>query len=335
MTKSLSCYSIGRPHGSRTGFTLGIAFVATSAIVAHAQTFPSRPVRIVVPFPAGGSFDVTARVLAQRMRTSLGQNVIVENRPGGGTVIGTEYVARQPADGYTMLMIGPSFTSHAVLRSGLAFDTDRDFRAVSQVIGLTMGISVNPSLPVKNMKELIALAKARPAEISCGSSGPGTSHHLLIEALKLAAKVDIVHAPFQGAAYAVPSAVGGHISALLLNVSDMAPFIKTAKLRALVVTSKTREDSMPDIPTAAETGHAELEAINWSGFVVHSATPVDAVARLNAETVKALNMPEVREVLRAQTVVPTPTTPEEFAALIKSDGERYRQIIRAAHVRLE
>ena len=302
---------------------------------ANAQTFPSKPVRIVVPFPAGGSFDVTARILAQRMQAGLGQNVIVENRPGGGTVIGTEFVVRQPADGYTMLMIGPSFTSHKVLRSKLAFDTDRDFQAVSQVIGLTMGVSVNPSLPARSMKELVALAKARPGQVSCGTSGPGTSHHLLLEALNLASKIEITHAPFQGAAYAVPAAVGGHITALLLNISDMAPFVKTGRLRLLVVTSKQREPEFPAVPTAAETGHPEIEAINWSGFVVHSATPAAAVARLNQETVNALNLPDVRELLRVQAVVPTPTTAAEFAALIKSDGDRYRQIIRAANVRIE
>ena len=327
---SAPCFSVA-------GVTL--AFIGACAILSpitlQAQTFPSKPVRIVVPFPAGGSFDVTARVLAQRMQAGLGHNVVVENRPGGGTVIGTEYVVRQPADGYTILMIGPSFTSHAALRSKLPFDTDRDFKAVSQVIGLTMGVAINPSLPAKNMREFIALAKARPGDISCGSSGPGTSHHLLIEALKLASKIDIVHAPFQGAAPAVPAGVGGHVTALLLNISDMAPFIKSGKLRALVVTSQKREDSMPDVPTAREAGHPEIEAINWSGFVIHSATPASAVARLNAETVKALNMPEVRELLRTQAVVATPSTPEEFAALIKSDGERYRRIIREANVRVE
>jgi tripartite-type tricarboxylate transporter receptor subunit TctC len=316
-----------------------VAVAALCAIVSpltvKAQAFPSKPVHIVVPFPAGGSFDVTARVLAQRMQAGFGQNVIIENRPGGGTVIGTEYVARQPADGYTVLMIGPSFTSHAALRSHLSFDTDRDFKAVSQVIGLTMGIAVNPSLPAKNMQEFVALARARPGQISCGSSGPGTSHHLLIEALKLAAKIDIVHTPFQGAAPAVPAAVGGHITALLLNVSDMTPFVKAGKLRMLVVTSAQREAALPDVPTAREAGHPEIEAVNWSGFVVHSATPAGAVARLNAETVKALNVPEVRELLRTQAVVATPSTPEEFAALIKSDGERYRRIIREANVRVE
>lgn len=319
---------------SRALAALAVLCATTSLVAVHAQSFPTKPVRIVVPFPAGGSFDISARLLAQRMQPAFGQNVIVENRPGGGTVIGTEYVARQPADGYTILMIGPSFTSHA-LRSHVPFDTDRDFRAVSQVIGLTMAIAVNPSLPAKGMKEFVALARARPGEISCGTSGPGTSHHLLLEALKLAQKIDIVHTPFQGAAHAVPAAVGGHITALLLNVSDMITFIKTGKLRALVVTSKTREEALPDVQTAREAGVPEIEAINWSGFVVHSGTPADVVARLNAETVKALNMPEVRDIMRTQSLVPAPSTPEEFAALIKSDGERYRHIIREAHVRVE
>jgi len=307
---------------------------ACAPFAVHAQSYPAKPIRIVVPFPAGGSFDVAARLLAARMQPALGQNVIVENRPGGGTVIGTEYVARQPADGYTMLMIGPSFTSHA-MRSHVTFDTDRDFRAVTQVIGLTMAIAVNPSLPARDMKEFIALAKAHPGEISCGTSGPGTSHHLLLEALKLASHVDITHTPFQGAAHAVPAAVGGHITAVLLNVSDIATFLRNGKLRALVVSSQTREEGFPDVPTARETGHPEFEAINWSGFVVHSGTPPEVVARLNAETVKALNLPDVRDIMRTQTLVPSPSTPDEFAALIRSDAERYRRIIREAHVRVE
>ncbi len=252
-----------------TGAAAAVAMFATViSLTVQAQAFPSKPVRVVVPFPAGGSFDVTARILAQRMQAGLGQNVVVENRPGGGTVIGTEYVVRQPPDGHTVLMIG-------------------------------------------------------------------TSHHLLIEALKLSAKIDIVHTPFQGAAHAVPAMVGGHVTASLLNLSDMIVFIKAGKLRALVVLSPTRDEGVPEVPTVRESGFPELEAINWSGFVVHSATPAGAIARLNAETVKALNMPEVRDNLRALSVIATPGTPDEFAALIKSDGERYRRIIREANVRLE
>ena len=299
------------------------------------QAFPSKPVRIVVPFPAGGSFDTTVRILAPRMQAALGQNVIIENRPGGGTVVGTDYVVRQPPDGHTMLMIGVSFTSHKVLRSNLNFDTDRDFRAVSPLIGLTMTIAVNPSLPATSLKEMVALARARPGEISCASSGPGTSHHLLIEALKLSTKADIVHTPFQGSAHSVPATVGGHVTSILTNLADVATFVKSGKLRALVVLSPTRDEAVPSVPTARETGFPQLEAINWSGFVAHSATPENAVARLNAETVKALNLPEVRDHLRTLSIIATPGTSEEFAALIKSDAERYRRIIREANVRLE
>jgi len=188
---------------------------------------------------------------------------------------------------------------------------------------------------VNSLKNMIELARKRPGEITCGSSGTGTSHHLLIEALKLIGKVNIVHTPFQGAAHAVPAVVGGHITSTFLNVSDVAPFVKSNRLRLLVVTSATRDTGFPEVPTAREAGFPQIEAINWSGFVAHSGTPRSAIARLNAETVRALNIPEVREGLRAQSMIATPSTPEEFAALIKSDGDRYRRIIREANVRIE
>jgi len=316
-----------------------LAFGTIAAIAAvvplhvSAQAFPSKPVRIIVPFPAGGSFDLTARLLATKMQ--FGQNVIVENRPGGGTVIGTEYVARQPADGHTMLMIGPSFTSHAVLRSNLKFDTDKNFASVTQVIGLNMGVCVNPSLPARSIKEMVELARRRPGEMSFGSSGTGTSHHLLIEALASASKTKLTHAPYQGAAQAVPANAGGHITGSFLNIADTGPFIRQNKLRLLMVTSVQRDPSFPDAPTAREVDYPQVEAVNWSGFVVHSATPAAAIQRLNAETVKALNLPDVRDNLQKQSMAATPTTPEEFAALIKSDGERYRRIIKEAGVRIE
>ncbi len=300
-------------------FLLLAAGLMLGSFAAFAQEFPTRPVRIVVPFPAGGSFDLAARIIAQRAQ--LGQNIIVENRPGGGTVIGTEYVARAPADGHTVLMIGPSFTSHAALRSKLPFDTDRDFKAVGQVIALTMVVAVNPSLPARTLKEYLALARARPGEISFGTSGPGTSHHLLGEALKLANKVNITHAPYQGEAPAVTAAVGGHITGVLVNVTSTAPFIKAGKLRGLA--------------TARELGHTEIEATNWSGLVVPSATPAGAVARLNGEVVRVLNLADVRENMRAIGLMAAPGTAGEFAALIKSDTVRYNGIARAANVRLD
>ncbi len=313
-------------------FAAGVLPALTNVTVS-AQPFPSKPVRIVVPFPAGGSFDVTARIVAQRLQ--LGQNVLVENRPGGGTVIGTEYVARQPGDGHTILSIGPSFTMHHAVRSKVPFDTDKDFKALGMAMGLTMAVAVNPSLPVKNMKEYLALARARPGEISYGTSGPGTSHNMLGEALKLAQKVNIVHTPYQGEVPAVTSAVGGHITGVLVNLFSTAPFIKSGRLRGLVVTSTQRDPLVPDVQTAREAGVPEIEAINWNGFVVHAATPAAAIMRLNSEINKVLTTPDVRELMRGQGMIAAPGTPEQFAALLKSDGERYSRIAREANVRLD
>jgi tripartite-type tricarboxylate transporter receptor subunit TctC len=308
--------------------------ILAAAIVAPAcaQEFPAKPVRLVVPFPAGGSFDIMSRMLAQRMQ--LGPNVIVENRPGGGTVIGTEYVARQP-DAHTILCIGPSFTMHHALRSKVPFDTDRDFKAVTQAIGLPMIVAVNASLPVKNMKEYLALAKARPGELTYGTSGPGTSHNMLGEALNLATNVKITHTPYQGEAPAVIAAVGGHITGVLVNVFSVAPFVKSGRLRGIAVTSPERDALVPTVPTAREVGVPEIEAINWAGYVVPSGASAASIAKLNAEIVKLLNLPDVRESLRAQGLMATPSTPEQFAALIKSDGQRYTRIAKAANVRLD
>ena len=312
---------------------LAAVFTCLACAHAAAQQYPSKPVRIVVPFPAGGSFDVTARIIAQRLQ--LGQNVLVENRPGGGTVIGTEYVARQPGDGYTILSIGPSFTMHHAVRSKVPFDTEKDFKAVAQAMGLTMAIAVNPSLPVKTMKEYLALARARPGEISYGTSGPGTSHNMLGEALKLAHKVNIVHTPYQGEVPAVTAAVGGHITGVLVNLFATAPFIKGGRLRALAVTSAERDALVPDVQTAREAGVPEIEAINWNGFVVHAATPPAVISRLNAEINKVLSTPDVRELMRSQGMIAAAGSVEQFAALLKSDGARYSRIAREAGVRLD
>ena len=312
-----------------------VAGCAATGVLAAAPAYPFKPIRLIVPFPPGGGTDILGRALGQHLSLELKQNVIVDNRPGGGTVIGTEYVARQPGDGHMLLSIGPSFTMHHAVRSKVPFDTEKDFKAVTQVMGLTMVIAVNPSLPVKNMKEYLALARARPGEISYGTSGPGTSHNMLGEALKLAHKVNIVHTPFQGEAPAVIAAVGGHVTGVLVNLFSTAPFIKSGRLRALVVSSAERDSLVPDVPTAREAGVPEIEAINWNGLIVHSATPAAAIARLNAEINNVLNMPDVRELMRAQGMIASPGTVEQFAALLKSDGARYTRIAREANVRLD
>jgi tripartite-type tricarboxylate transporter receptor subunit TctC len=234
-----------------------------------------------------------------------------------------------------VLCVGPSFTMLNALRSKLPFETDRDFRALALAMGLNMVVAVNSSLPVKNMKEYIALARAHPGELTYGTSGPGTSHNMLGEALKLAAKVNITHTPYQGEAPAVTAAIGGHITGVLVNLFSTAPYIKAGRLRGLAVTSTERDSLVPDVPTAREVGFPEIEATNWSGFVVAAGTPPAAIARLNSEIVRALKLQDVRDSMRAQGMNPTPSTPEQFAALIKFDGTRYTKIAHAANVRLD
>ena len=308
---------------------------AQTPATGSAQAFPTKPVRIVVPFPAGGSFDVTARVIAQRMSGPLAQNVLIENRPGGGTIIATEYVTRQPADGYTLLVCGPSFVINPALRAKLPYDIARDFKAVSQMIALSMAIAINPSLPAKTIKELIALAKARPGEIAFGTSGPGTSHHLLGEQFQFATHTKLVHAPYQGGAPAAAAAVGGHIAMLLVNVAEMSAYIPNNRLRLLMVTGPQRDDLVPNVPTAREAGIPEMEAINWAGLVIASGAPAAAVSRLNGEIVRALNLPDVRDLLKGQAIHAAPSTPDAFNALLQSDAARYLKVARAANVKVE
>jgi tripartite-type tricarboxylate transporter receptor subunit TctC len=307
--------------------------ITTAASTAADSPFPSKPLRIIVTFPAGGTFDLVARVIAQRMQ--LGQNVIVENRPGGGSVIGTELVARAPGDGHMLLSVGPSFTFMGAVRDKLPYDTEKDFRAVALAIELPMVVAVNISLPVKTMKEYLALARARPGEISYGTAGPSGLHTVLGESLKQAAKVNITLVPFQGEAPAVIAATGGHITGVVVNVFSTAPFIKAGKLRGLAVTSTKREAMIPDVPTAREAGTPELEASNWNGYVVPAATPDAVVARLNAEINRVLNMAEVRDNLRTQGLMVAPGSSEQFAVLIKSEGARYSKIAKAANIKAE
>lgn len=312
---------------------LTIVSLLTIATCATAQTFPSKPLRIVVPFTAGGPFDVVARIIAQRAQ--MGQNIIIENRPGGGTVIGTEYVARQPADGHTVLSIGPSFTILNAVRSKLPFETEKDFRSVGQIMGLNMVIAVNPSLPVKTMKEYIALAKARPGEISYGTSGPVGLHAILGESLRLTQKINIVLTPFQGEPPAVTAAAGGHVSGVLANLFSGAPFIKSGRLRGLVVTSEKRDALAPDLPTAREAGVPEIEATNWNGLVTTAASPAGAIQRWNAELNRVLNMPEVIDLMKQQGVIAAPGTAERFGALLKFDGARYSRVAREVGMRMD
>ncbi len=311
-----------------------ILALALQAGVASAQGFPSKAVHIVVPFPPGGSADVSSRILGDVMAKGLGQPVIIDNRPGGGTVIGTQAVMHSPADGYTMLVVFPSFIINPSVRPSLQYQL-KDFRAVGQTISLPMVIAVNPSVPAKTLKELIALAKAKPGAIAYGTPGPASTHHIAAEMFRSAAGVDLTHVAFTGGAPAMTALIGGHIQMVYLNVNEVTQQAKAGKVRALVVTTAERAESLPDVPTFREEGFAQLEASPWAGLVVPAATPDDAVTRLNAELVRALKDPQVLEKFKAQELVAKPGTPAEFDAFLRSEFARYGKVVREAGIKAE
>jgi len=319
---------------ARANAALLISLAALASAV-HAQTFPSKPLRIIVPFPPGGAADITSRLLGEHMAKGLGQPVIVDNRPGAGAVIGYELGARAPGDGHTLLVVFPSFVINPAVKQGLKYDPLKDFRAVVQTISLPMAFAVNPSVPAKSLQELVALARAKPGEIAYGTPGAGTTHHIIGEMFRLAANINIVHAPFQGEVLALTAAAGGHLPMVFVNASAVAPFVRSGKMRALAVSTPERAEVLPDVPTVREAGYPEIESTNWSGLVVPAATPPSAIARLNAELVSALRSAEIREKLKSYGMSPAPGTPEQFGALLQSEAARYGKVVREAGIKAD
>ena len=314
---------------------LALGLIVAAAGSAHAQTYPAKPLRLIVPFPPGGAADVTARVLGEPMSKALGQPIVVENRPGAGAVIGYEAGAKAPGDGYTILIVFPSFVINAFVRSNLQYQPFRDFKAVGQTIAVPMAVSVHPSIPAKSLKELIALARARPGEIGYGTPGAGTTHHFAGEMLANAAGVKFNHVPYSGGGPSMTAAAGGHVPMLISNVSEVVPFVKSGKVRALVVTTAERTESLPEVPSYTEAGFPQLAMANWTGFVVPAATPPAVIARLNAELNAALAIPLVQERLKVLGMFPAPGTPEQFDALLKSESVRYAKAVKDSGIKLD
>jgi tripartite-type tricarboxylate transporter receptor subunit TctC len=317
-----------------TFVTLVIAMMTAVTSGALAQTFPSKPLRIIVPFAAGGAADITSRLLGEHLSKALGQSVVVDNRPGAGAVIGYELGAKSPADGHTMLIVFPSFVINPSVRK-VQYDPIKDFRAVTQVSSLSMTITVHPALPAKSVKELVALARARPGEISYGTPGVGTIQHVLGELFKLSVNVNIVHVPYSGLAPAMTALAGGHIVTVVGNLFEVAPFAKAGKVRPIVITTEPRSELLPDVPTVREAGYPQLEATNWAGYVVPAATSQAAVTRLNTELVRILRLPDIQEKFKVQGQSPVPSTPEQFASLLQSESARYSKVVREANIKAE
>lgn len=316
-------------------FLVCVALLIAAPWAAHAQSFPSKPVRIIAPFPPGAGTDTLARTLAGPLTKSLGQSIVVENRPGAGTVVGTEVAARAPADGHTLLIIANSFTINPAVRSRLPYDALKDFSGVARIASTPMVLAVHPSLPARSLKELIALARARPGELTYATSGAGTGHHLAGELFKSLAKIDLIHVPYQGGAPATTAVVGGHTSVLLVNVLSVAPQAAAGRLRPLAVTSPGRVAVLKDVPTVAESGFPGFDTAIWFGSVVPSATPKEAVDRLSAEILRALQLPEVKDVITKIGLDPSGLGAAEFGAFIRSELQRNEKIARAVNLRID
>jgi tripartite-type tricarboxylate transporter receptor subunit TctC len=302
---------------------------------AQDPAFPSRALRLIVPFPPGGAVDVLGRAVGPALSKAFGQSVIVENRPGGNTVIGAELVARAPADGHTLLLMAPSFTINQFVRSKLPYDPVRDFSGVTLLASGALLIAVHPSLPVRNTKELIALARTKPGQLTYATASVIGGQRLAGELFKDAAKVDIVNVPYNGGAPATMATVGGHTTMLVTNVIEAAPQVQSGKLRGIAVTTIERSAVVPEIPTVAEAGFAGFDASNWFGTMVRSGTPRAAIDRLSAEIGRALEQPEVRDMLLKMGLKPAPMTPDQFSAFVRKETERTGRIVKMLNLKME
>jgi len=318
------------------------AFVALGHVTASAQTpaaagnYPSRPIRFIVPFPPGGGNDITARTLAAKLTEAFGPQVVVDNRPGAGGVIGAELAARAVPDGHTLFLGGVG--SHAVnpnLHRRLPYDPLRDFAPVSLAASAPLVLVVHPSVPASQVKDLIALARARPGRLNFASNGAGGSSHLAAELFKLSAGVDLAHVPYKGFAGAATDLLSGQVQLMFSSMVPMVPQVRAGKVRALAVTSARRSPALPEVPSIAEAGLPGAETGSWYGVLVPSATPVAIVLRLNREIVRIVKLPEVNDRLAAEGAEPIGSTPEAFAAHIRSELARWRKVIDAAGLKPE
>ena len=312
------------------------ALVAALAAGAWAQPYPTKPIRIVVPFPAGGTTDVLARAAAQKLTESLGQPVVVDNRPGAGGNIGAELVAKAAPDGYTLLM--GTVGTHAInpsLYPKMPYDHVRDFVPIILVAGVPNVLVVNPSLPVNSVQELIAYAKANPGKLNFASSGNGTSIHLSAELFKTMAGVQMTHVPYKGSAPALQDLVGGQVQLMFDNLPSSLALIKASKLKALAVTSKVRAPALPDVPTMAESGLPGFEASSWFGLLAPAGTPQPAITKVNAEIAKWLATPEAKEKLIAQGANVAGGTPEDFAQHIAAETAKWQKVVKDSGAKID
>jgi len=303
---------------------------------AVAQTYPAKPIRYIIPFPPGGGQDLIGRALAPRLAEGFGQQVLIDNRPGGGTILGAELAARSAPDGHTIFMgSNTSLSINPNLHAKLPYDPVKDFAPITRIAIAANMLVVHPSLPVRSTRDFVALAKLRPEQLNYGSSGTGTPAHLAGVMFNEAAGVKLVHVPYKGSAPALTAIVSGEMQLMFGSLTSSLQYARSGRLRALAVTSAKRSPVMPELPTIAEAGYPGYEAITWYGVVAPAATPPTVLNRLHSEFTKALNAPEVREFIAREGGTPIGSTPEEFADFFKREAAQYEKAIRTGNIPLE
>lgn len=319
-------------------FGTAIAALACGFVTAHhasAQKWPEKTVRIVVPFTPGGGTDVFARILGQRLAEVYGQQFIVDNRPGAGSTIGTEFVARSPDDGYTLLMTSASFAFTPGLYPKLRYDSLKDFTAVSQVVRVPHVITVLPSLPVKDLQDFVRLARARPGQVLYASAGPGSAMHLAGALFAVVTKTQLTHVPYKGGPQTATAVMSGEATTAFNTPETVLGLIRGKRLRALAVSTRERAPALPDVPTAIETGFRDYEAVGWFGLLAPSGTPGAIVEQLSGDIAKAMATPAIRDRAMQEGATPVGNTPAQFDRFVRDEIARWTHIIRDAGIKLE
>lgn len=315
--------------------TLAAAALALFS-TSFAQNYPTRPVRMMVPFPAGGGSDTMGRIVGAKLSERLGQQIVVENRPGAAGSIGADIAARAPADGYSILLGSTSeLVQYPNVNPKIPYDPLRDFAPISLVGTIPMVLVVHPSLPVKNARDLVALAKSRPGEINFGSAGQGATTHLAVELFIQLTGVKMTHVPYKGSPQAVADLVAGNVQLGIPTMPAALPFIKAGRVKVLGVTTAKRASNLPDVPTLSEAGVKGYEAALWTGILAPAGTPAPIINRLNAEIAKVLELKDVQDALARQGAEAQPSSPAEFAAFLKRDYAKWARVVKEGGIRIQ
>src|SRR5262245_38337463 len=311
------------------------AALLLAAIIARAEPFPNHVIKLIVPFPAGGSNDVAARIIAPHLEQALGQTVIVDNRPAAGGIVGSDAVAKAPPHGHTLLLVASSYTVTPALNPKLPYDPERDFAPISLINTNAMVFFVNPRLPAHNLADFVALAKSQPGKLNYSSPGAGSQTHLVIDLLSRKAGITLQHLPYRGGAPALMAVLSGEVDFTLLAPNVIFPHIRAGTIRPIATGGAARHPQLPDIPTTAEAGFPDIRAIQWVGMFTTAGTPSEIVERLNGELNRILRLPDVVEKFQAQGVTPTGGTSAEFRALIATEIRQWSEAVRAPGIKVE